>query len=174
MSAPASPTANAATHTYDVYWNGGLAYTVEDYSEEKKVRVFNEDMSTFFSYDHFYAGKDDYGAYPYEESPVGNTCLLVKGEKYVFIGEKIVLFSLKPNDSFVQFCSYLGNSGVPYAYLIGSQYVYYFTADKATVVALPIQRVFPTKDYLQDPYEPLYEEDGDSVEVRSRTLNFRP
>ena len=59
----------------------------------------------------------------------GNTILLnVKGNQYVFIGNKIMEFST--NDVIVEHISPVGNSGVPYPISIGMEYVYFWTNDE--------------------------------------------
>jgi hypothetical protein len=185
-----SSTATATvTNTYNIHWNGDIPYVVHNFSEEKKLHVVNDELklSHHFEYDQFYPGEDTYhlsyysdpmfAAFPHV-APIGSTCLFVKDDQYTLIGKKIFTFSLQPGDSFVAFCNVMGNSDVPYSYIIGKQYVYFFTADRGNVVTLPANRCFEINDkgefdYHKDPYTALYEEDVEYKVAgvrRSRTL----
>jgi hypothetical protein len=57
----------------------------------------------------------------------GNTVLLQKASgTFVFIGERIIEFKLQAGDEPVLYQSNLGNSDVPYPYLIGKTHTYFF------------------------------------------------
>ena len=56
----------------------------------------------------------------------GNTILLhIPGNKYIYIGETITQFSLQKGDSVEKYWSPVGNSAVPYAFILGKKYVYF-------------------------------------------------
>lgn len=150
-----------ANATYNVHWNGGISYVVEDVAEDNLIRVTNDELnvSKTFNYDNFYPGKDEYLVVNEEDEYVGNTCLLVKNNKYIFIGSKIISFSLMDDDRFVKFCSPLGNSDVPYPYIIGKKYVYLLTVGRSDIIALPTSTIYQDEDYHTDPYAILYQEE---------------
>jgi hypothetical protein len=148
--------------TYNIHFNGGVPHIVFDFADNQ-VRVYDTDSQTSksFAYDHFYPGKDHFLVNGEEDDEEGHTCLINKGDHYIFVGgEKLVLFKLKENDTFLHFCSYIGNSDVPYAYIIGKEYVYFLTVDDANVVVIPEKNVYNDEDgenkYKKDPYQFLY------------------
>lgn len=148
-----------AYNSYNIHWNGGTPFVVKDVSEDNLVHVTNEDeedeeVNIVLEYDNFYPGKDGD-----EDQYVGNTCLLVKNNKYTFIGRKVISFSLQDNDTFVKFCSPLGNSDVPYPYIIGKKYVYLLTVDRSDIIALPTSTIYQDENYSTDPYAILYEDE---------------
>ena len=148
--------------TYNIHWNGGVPHIVFDL-DDNQVRVYDTDSQTskIFAYDNLYLGKDHFHVEDEENDEEGHTCLIHKGDHYIFVGgEKLVLFSLKENDTFLYFCSYIGNNDVPYAYVIGKEYVYFLTAH-ANVIAIPEKNVYNDEDgenkYIKDPYQFLYD-----------------
>jgi hypothetical protein len=67
------------------------------------------------------------GLYP------GNAVLIqTADDKYMFVGHKRFSFRLK-GDAVVQFCSPVGNSEVPYPYIIGKERIY-FILDRKSVL----------------------------------------
>ena len=60
----------------------------------------------------------------------GNSILLhLSGNKYVFIGLSIIQFSLQKGDSVEKYWSPVGNSDVPYPFIIGAKYIYFMMED---------------------------------------------
>ncbi len=170
MSATAT---TASSQMYEIHFNGDCPFNVENEIEDREVRIFHANGSSVYEYDHFYPGQDLYQIYD-EETPLGVSCLFVKNNTYTFIGKEVFSFSLKENDTFVAFCAYLGPNDVPYSYLIGTQYVYLFTADRANLIAIPATTCFGDDlDYSIDPYEVLDEaiEDGAFV-IPTATLHL--
>ncbi len=54
----------------------------------------------------------------------GNSILLKKGSKYVYIGSEIYEFTPLDGDTIEKYYSNIGNSDVPYPYAIGQKYIY--------------------------------------------------
>ncbi len=54
----------------------------------------------------------------------GNSLLVKRGDKYIFIGHEIFEFSPMKGDVIESFYSDIGNSDVPYPYAIGKTHVY--------------------------------------------------
>jgi hypothetical protein len=122
--------------------NGNAPFRIED--DGKSVVVFRQtyDEKT----DGYVVGKQVY-ATPYKALWVGtdklklapmysaalqrgNTVLLQKSASiFTFIGERIIEFQLQPGDAPVLYQSNLGNSDVPYPYLIGKTHTYFFIED---------------------------------------------
>lgn len=94
---------------------------------------------------------------------LGNSILINKtGEKYVFIGEMIYIFTAK--DRIIKYHSPIGNSDVPYPFAIGNQYVYFMLENK-----MVDKSAFDDKE-LKDPYAKLYGHDlhrGDSEQEKN-------
>lgn len=158
---------------YNIHFNGDTPYDVEVDAKENEVRIYHERGSSVFLFDQFYPGEDHYQVSPDEETPRGVNCLYVRNGVYTFIGKEVFSFSLKENDTFVRFCSYLGPNDVPYSYLIGTHYVYLFTTDRTKLIALPVSSLFgEDTDYHTDPYEILYEDD--TLEPRSYIILTTP
>jgi len=56
----------------------------------------------------------------------GNSLLMeISGGKYIYVGHKMMEFSLQPGDTVIQYYSPVGNSDVPYPYIIGKDFVYF-------------------------------------------------
>jgi hypothetical protein len=94
-------------------------------------------------------------------SPRGNSVLIqVRGATCVFVGHFVFRFSLV--DEFVKFVSPLGNSDVPYPWLVGSRFVYLLLEDegfnavrkgaRAAVVRVP-----RAEADLADPWGQFYQ-----------------
>jgi hypothetical protein len=107
--------------------NGGRPFLVQFTSSKVVVFVTDNDEDNPMSFkkkvlESSYSKKwigDINGKYP------GNSILVkVAGNKYIFIGESIQRFSLLDGDDISSYHSNVGNSGVPYPYLIGEKYTY--------------------------------------------------
>lgn len=62
----------------------------------------------------------------YGEKWDGNTILLeLTGNKYVYLGETITEFTLQKGDKVEKYWSPVGNSAVPYAFILGEKNVYF-------------------------------------------------
>ena len=90
------------------------------------------------------------GYHPGNESgkkkEVGNSILVKKGNKYVYIGESVKEFVT--TDNIKKYVSPVGNSAVPYPFAVGDQYTYLMLEGKA----LPNTSLKGKKD----PYEEYY------------------
>jgi hypothetical protein len=83
---------------------------------------------------------------------VGNSCLFwICDTRCVYVGECCYSFEMAAGDSIRRYCSDVGNSDIPYPYLIGNKYVY-FMLDKCLV---PIDLVDADPDF-HDLYRWFY------------------
>jgi hypothetical protein len=124
--------------------NGGISYIVKKYNNKPIISIYHAKKSeksglittkwikNFFGENQAYLaelGKEKYD--------------------YIFIGgSDIYEFSLFPDDTFVSFNCYIGNSSVTYAYIIGKKYTYFLTEKCSMDNSL-------IKD-TKDPYKALY------------------
>ena len=85
----------------------------------------------------------------------GNSILAqLPGGKMLYIGSQIYEFSMLPGDEPVTYSSYVGNSDVPYPFLVGKKHTY-----------LMIEHVTIPNEHLaakKDPYELYYGFEGDT------------
>jgi hypothetical protein len=130
--------------SYETHDNGGRPFRVE--IQGMKVSVWKS-MNTYDTIEHpakhlfdvtadeiFIGKKSPKGGYdglkPKEAE--GNSLLLRKGSKYMFIGHEIYEFSAVKDDTIDFFYSDIGNSDVPYPFAIGKTHVY-ILLDKVAV-----------------------------------------
>ena len=126
--------------TYKIHDNGSEPFVVDD--DGKKIVVFRQtfDINTdtyslgkkvFESpYKKLYPGKDPLNI-SWGGSETGNTVLAqISANKFVFIGDGAYSFELVDGDEPVLYSSPVGNSDVPYPYLIGKKYTYLLLSQK--------------------------------------------
>lgn len=114
-----------------VYDNkGSVDIFVQHYNLEKE----DYDEPVFFKtipYKRIFIGDDPKGFGWSEPGTKGNSILLeLKSGKYIFIGEKIQEFDLVKGDEAMRYYSPIGNSDVPYPYLIGKTHTYFMIEEK--------------------------------------------
>jgi hypothetical protein len=122
---------------YETHDNGGRPFAVIDFKGRVEVYEQKWDDATEkpvrgkqvykTSYSEIWVGKDPLRITPGGWKPwmVGNTVLLrIGANRYVFIGEQIYEFALEAGDSVVKYVSPVGNSDVPYPYIIGKMNTY--------------------------------------------------
>ena len=143
-----------AYDAYDVYEdlevlnNGGVSYIIKKYMNKSIISIYHVKNSKKYGlittkcFRNFYSDNQSYLAE-------------LKKEKYEYIfigGEHIYEFSLFPEDSFVSFNCYIGNS-VTYSYIIGKKYTYFLT-EKCAIDNSIIKGE-------KDPYKVLYDIGGE-------------
>lgn len=140
----------------EVLNNGGVSYIVKKYNNKSIISIYhyNDKKSTKSGlittkwFKNFYVENQAYLAQLGKEK-----------YEYIFIGGKdIYEFSLLPEDKFVSFNCYVGNSSVTYSYIVGEKYTYFLTEKCAMYNSLIKNK--------KDPYESLYNYDGnDNPEI---------
>ncbi len=128
----------------EVLNNGGVSYIVKKYKNRSIISIYNKSrlIATKW-FENFYSENQAYLAE-------------LKKEKYAYIfigGKDIYEFNLFPEDSFVSFNCYVGNSAVTYAYVVGKKYTYLLTEQCAMDNSI-------IKDE-KDPYKVLYDVGGE-------------
>ncbi len=129
--------------TYKIHDNGGRPFHVKvrdnhieiwknmdtyEKVDGKFVDIPKEPKKLFdWTVDEIYIGKKSpKGGYDGLKSSqaVGNSILLKKGSKYIFVGQEIYEFTPKDGDTIEKYYSDIGNNDVPYPYAIGKKYIY--------------------------------------------------
>ncbi len=106
-------------------WKNMSTYEVKD---GKFVDVFKDPKKLYdWTVDEVFIGKKSPGGgydglKPREAD--GNSILLKKGSKYVYIGTEIYEFTPLDGDTIEKYYSNIGNNDVPYPYAIGKKYIY--------------------------------------------------
>ena len=147
---------------YEIHDNGGRPFIVE--ISGKKLSIFKRefDMKTMavkepehvrdYTFMRIWIGDDTlhFGRkMGWKSAWKGNSILAeLVGGKMLFIGKEIYEFSMMPGDAPVQYSSYVGNSDVPYPWLIGKNNTYLMIENK----------VIPNEflDLKKDAYEQFY------------------
>jgi len=165
---------------YKIHDNGNTPFTVYDDSKKKKVVVYRMDYDDELkkyipgkkvletSYKEIYVGKDPLKLGGWHSSLVGNTILLrATKEKFIYIGDYIYSFELEEGDEPVLYNSTMGNSDVPYPFLIGKKYTYLLlTVNSKKGKELPGVLLNEGLDLKKDPYTRLwFEEDPPKVKL---------
>jgi hypothetical protein len=125
---------------YEIHDNGSVPFLVDD--DGKKIVVFrqhydiNTDTTTLGKkvfespYKKLFVGKDPLKI-SWGGSETGNTVLAqISANKFVFIGDGAYSFELVDGEEPVLYSSPVGNSDVPYPYLIGKKYTYFLLSQK--------------------------------------------
>lgn len=148
---------------YNIHDNGNVSFMVEDRPKEKRAIVYNtigdDDTGTFtigpqihdIKYKAIWLG-DSASSELYGDFEKGNTIVLqTEANKYVTIcRESIISFSLETGEAVSKFVSPIGNSDVPYPYLVGTKNVYLLLER----VQLPIELM----NMNDEPYSQYYEQ----------------
>ena len=165
---------------YKIHDNGNTPFTVYDNVKSKKVVVYRMDYDDELkkyipgkkvletSYKEIYVGKDPLKLGGWHSSLVGNTVLLrATKEKFIYIGDYIYSFELEEGDEPVLYNSTMGNSDVPYPFLIGKKYTYLLlTVNSKKGKELPGVLLNEDLDLKKDPYTRLwFEEDPPKVKL---------
>lgn len=152
-------TQSAISEDLEVLNNGGvssmssrISYIVKKYTNKSIISIYKKStksgLITTKWFKNFYSENQAYLAQLGKEK-----------YEYIFIGGKdIYEFSLLPEDKFVSFKCYIGNSSVTYSYIVGEKYTYFLT-EKCAMDNFLIKN-------KKDPYESLYNYDGnDNPEI---------
>jgi hypothetical protein len=123
--------------TYETHDNGGRPFAVVDFKNRVEVyeQIFDDVTKKTAhgkqvyktSYSEIWIGKDPLRITPGGWKPwmIGNTVLLrIGANRYVFIGEQIFEFAMEAGDAVKTYVSPVGNSDVPYPYIIGKMNTY--------------------------------------------------
>ena len=117
--------------TYEIHDNGGRPFAVTVRGKNVKVHKLKEDSEPkeLFDWtvdDVFIGKKSPGGGYDglKPRQAEGNSILVKKGSKYIYIGESIYEFTPFDGDTIEKYYSNIGNSDVPYPYAIGQTNVY--------------------------------------------------
>ena len=97
--------------------------TFEDNKEFKKAGVHKE-----IAYKQIWIGDNMLGGKYYPKKGVykGNSILIQAASgKYVYVGHKMMEFSLQPGDMVVKYNSPVGNNDVPYPSIVGKDFIYF-------------------------------------------------
>jgi hypothetical protein len=141
--------------TYEIHDNGGRPFLVKVKDKEITVYKNQEDKEPKklfeWTVDEVFIGKKSPGGgydglKPREAE--GNSILVKKGSKYIYIGSEIYEFTPFDNESIEKYYSNIGNSDVPYPYAIGQTYVYLMIEKVAVERAL--------FDLKEDVYQQYY------------------
>jgi len=146
---------------YNIHDNGNVSYMVEDRPKEKRAIVYNtigdDDTGTFtigpqihdIKYKNIWLG-ENIESKLFGDFEKGNTIVLqTEANKYVTIcRESIISFSLETGEAVSKFIAPIGNSDVPYPYLVGTKNVYLLLER----VQLPIELI----DMNEEPYSQYY------------------
>jgi hypothetical protein len=91
----------------------------------------------------------------------GNSILLLKGSKYIYIGSEIYEFTPVKGDIIEKYYSDIGNSDVPYPYAIGKDYIY-IMLDKVAIEKSSF-------DLKKDIYKQYYFDDVERKRTKLKT-----
>jgi len=97
--------------------------TFEDNKAFEKAAVIKE-----IAYKQIWIGDNLLGSKYYAKKGLykGNSILMeIAGGKYIYVGHKMMEFSLQPGDSIVEYYSPVGNNDVPYPSIMGKNFVYF-------------------------------------------------
>lgn len=152
--------------TYEIHDNGGRPFFVNIQGKnvvvERNMDTSDFKDSKFITIPHprkqvlamkvdqiFIGKKSPKGGYdglkPSEAE--GNSILLKKGPKYIYIGSEIYEFTPMPGDSIDAYFSDIGNNDVPYPYAVGKTHIY-IMLDKVAVD----KSFFDMKKNIYDQY----------------------
>lgn len=108
---------------YKILDNGGYPFKVEVLSN--CINIFKRKKPGYEKYEETpcLIFNEYIKLYVAEEEPIGNSLILhVKDDEYIYIGWIIYKFTIC--DGIKEFHSEVGNSDVPYPYIIGNEYTY--------------------------------------------------
>ena len=114
--------------SYEIHDNGGRFFTVNDYAGNKTADVIDNETGRILysiNYVNIFIGIE-----PTEPKYNGNSVVIQLNEfRYMFVGWKILEFMLEKNDEIIEYISEVGNSNVPYPYIVGKKNIYLMIAD---------------------------------------------
>jgi hypothetical protein len=168
--------------SYKIHDNGGRPFVVDVNEHQKKlsISVSYADSKTGLSLppvhfkdyafkriwigdDVFHYGKKMVG---WDPKWKGNSILAqLSANRFLEIGKEIFEFTLMAGDAPVAYSSYVGNSDVPYPYLVGKTHTYLMIED----VAIPNEVL----DMKQDAYGQYYGHLEGSAHVAASAKKFK-
>jgi hypothetical protein len=124
--------------TYLVHYNYDTPFRIENYTDEKKVHIFDltYNTETIVKYQKIFTGS--------QTDPINTVLINTHNNNYIFSGR--VLKKFTSIDPIVDYFSVIGRNDVPYPYAIDSKNRYY----------LLIENVVLTKYSGDDPYDYYY------------------
>ena len=167
-------------HTYKIHDNGGRPFTVAVDNSQKKLSIFEHpyDFKTWqelpqkhfkdYAFKQIWIGEDifHFGRADWDPKWKGNSILAqLSANRFLFIGWEIYEFTLMPGDAPVAYSSYVGNSDVPYPYLVGKTHTYLMIED----VAIPNEVL----DLKQDAYGQYYGHQEGSKDVAASAKKLK-
>lgn len=151
--------------TYKIHDNGGRPFFVtvqgNNITIEKNMDKYDYKDGKFTTIEHpakvilemkvdeiFVGKKSPTGGYDglKPSQAEGNSLLLKKGNKYIYVGSEIYEFTPIPGDSIDAYYSDIGNSDVPYPYAVGKTHIY-----------IMLDKVAVDKSFF-DMKKPIYEQ----------------
>ena len=170
------------SRSYKIHDNGGRPFTVDVNEHQRKlsISVSYPDSKTGMSMppthfkdytfkriwigdDVFHFGKKTSG---WDPKWKGNSILAqLSATRFLEIGKEIFEFTLMPGDAPVSYSSYVGNSDVPYPYLVGKTHTYLMIEDA----------VIPNDvlDMKRDAYEQYYGFKEEHAHVAASAKKFK-
>ena len=97
--------------------------TFEENKEFKKAAVVKE-----IAYKQIWIGDNMLGGkyYAKKDQYKGNSILIQAASgKYIYVGHKMMEFSLQPGDTVIKYNSPVGNNDVPYPSIVGKDFIYF-------------------------------------------------
>jgi len=137
---------------YNILDNGGNPFTVHVYKTQ--VEVYREnDNKLIFTFDHplkVWIGD----SMSHDKGDDGNSIVVqIKHDTYVYIGSEIYQFQLSDaKEKVVEYVSHIGNSGVPYPYLLTNKNIYFMCEKRYAS-----RDIYSDEDIFNDPYIKFYE-----------------
>lgn len=130
-------------HIYKTTKNGNDIFAVYDYKDKVDIYKLDYDKKLdnyiigkkikSFKYQKIFVGDNSLSLKNYVKKgqEKGNTILLeITDKKYIYIGEVIKEFNLIGDDSIKKYVSPVGNSYLPYPYIVGTNYSYLMLENK--------------------------------------------
>lgn len=119
---------------YETHFNGNRPFTVIINENCATIYMNNSDSDSNletklenvgeYMFSNIWYGKNDRWNKA-ENWENGNSILLQVASTYIFIGDKMMSFSLKEGDEVIDYYSPVGNCDVPYPYIVGRYYTYF-------------------------------------------------
>jgi hypothetical protein len=139
---------------YKIHDNGGRPFEVAVRGKSVKVYKLKDDTEPKELFDWtvdevFVGKKSPRGGYDglKPRQAEGNSLLVKKGSKYIYIGSEIYEFTPFEEDTVERYYSDIGNNDVPYPYAIGQKYIYLMIENVAVERGL-----FDLKDDVYQQY----------------------
>jgi hypothetical protein len=128
-------TRKVAGKRYEIHDNGGRPFVVGVKGNTLtiyKTANNSPQLLKSFTAKKIWLENDALKVGPYPDIRAKGHAILAQlsANKFLFIGAQIFTFELEDGDSPVAFESYVGNSDVPYSYLVGKTHTYFLTEPK--------------------------------------------